>query len=140
MLRAAEKLGAATSRMLKMLGTPLEATIPIRAHDYRASRTGSPSTPTAVSRCRAVTGDLIEKGRVTEALAFRGIERGPMERAGRRDIVAIAGLERSQLSPTPAASLEEDEPLDRPADRPADAVDDHLGQRRPLCRDRGRHR
>jgi GTP-binding protein len=37
-------------------------------------------------------GDLIEKGRITKVLAFRGLQRVPVDEAGAGDIVAIAGL------------------------------------------------
>ena len=39
-------------------------------------------------------GKLIENGRITKILAFRGIERPPVEVAEAGDIVAIAGLEQ----------------------------------------------
>ncbi|MBL9096887.1 MAG: translational GTPase TypA [Alphaproteobacteria bacterium] len=37
-------------------------------------------------------GELIERGRITKVLAFRGLQRVPVDEAGAGDIVAIAGL------------------------------------------------
>jgi len=37
-------------------------------------------------------GELVEQGRVSKILAFRGIDRVPIEEADAGDIVAIAGL------------------------------------------------
>src|SRR6202030_3507416 len=37
-------------------------------------------------------GELIEEGRLTKVLAFRGLERTSVEEAGAGDIVALAGL------------------------------------------------
>ena len=45
-------------------------------------------------------GDLIEEGRVTKVLAFRGLERMPIEEARAGDIVAVAGLPEATVSHT----------------------------------------
>jgi GTP-binding protein len=45
-------------------------------------------------------GKLIENGRVTKLLAFRGIERVPVEEAQAGDIVAIAGLPNATVAMT----------------------------------------
>jgi GTP-binding protein len=45
-------------------------------------------------------GSLIEEGRMTKLLAFRGLERVPIERAEAGDIVAVAGLERTTVADT----------------------------------------
>jgi GTP-binding protein len=37
-------------------------------------------------------GKLVENGRITKVLAFRGLERVPLEEAGAGDIVALAGM------------------------------------------------
>ena len=55
-------------------------------------------------------GDTIEQGRVSKILAFRGIERSPIDEAVAGDIVAIAGLEKFNVADT-LASPEEVEPL-----------------------------
>ncbi|HEY3642655.1 MAG TPA: translational GTPase TypA [Xanthobacteraceae bacterium] len=45
-------------------------------------------------------GKLIEEGRVTKVLAFRGLERQPVEEAVAGDIVAVAGLPEATVSHT----------------------------------------
>jgi GTP-binding protein len=67
-------------------------------------------------------GKEVEKGRVSKVLAFRGLERTPVDIAEAGDIVAIAGLETSTVADTlcvPAVS----EPLpSRPIDPPTLSV------------------
>jgi len=46
------------------------------------------------------TGALVETGRVSKILAFRGIERVPIEEAEAGDIVAIAGLPKFNVADT----------------------------------------
>src|SRR3546814_17874414 len=43
-------------------------------------------------------GKVVEEGRATKIMAFRGIERVPVEEAGAGDIVAIAGLTKATVS------------------------------------------
>jgi GTP-binding protein len=45
-------------------------------------------------------GKLIETGRITKVLAFRGLERTPIEEASAGDIVALAGLPNATVSHT----------------------------------------
>ncbi|MGQ9367651.1 translational GTPase TypA [Azospirillum sp. A39] len=45
-------------------------------------------------------GKLIEQGRVTKVLAFRGLERVPVDEAAAGDIVALAGLSQSTVADT----------------------------------------
>jgi GTP-binding protein len=45
-------------------------------------------------------GGLIEQGRVTKILAFRGLERQPVEEAEAGDIVAVAGFGRTTVADT----------------------------------------
>ncbi|MCW5698113.1 MAG: translational GTPase TypA [Bauldia sp.] len=63
-------------------------------------------------------GKLIENGRVSKILAFRGIERTPIDEAEAGDIVAIAGLPKFNVADTVAAP-EAAEPLQaQPIDPP----------------------
>ena len=63
-------------------------------------------------------GDVIEKGRVSKVLAFRGIERQPIDIGEAGDIVAIAGLETATVADTIAVP-QVSEPLEaRPIDPP----------------------
>ncbi len=63
-------------------------------------------------------GNLLENGRISKILAFRGLERTPIESASAGDIVAIAGIEKANVADTlcapevtvPLASL----PIDPP--------------------------
>ena len=45
-------------------------------------------------------GKLIETGRITKLLAFRGLERVPVDEADAGDIVAIAGLPEATVAMT----------------------------------------
>ena len=45
-------------------------------------------------------GSLVETGRVSKILAFRGLERQPIEEAQAGDIVAIAGLSKGTVADT----------------------------------------
>jgi GTP-binding protein len=63
-------------------------------------------------------GNVVENGRVTKILAFRGIERTPIDEAEAGDIVAIAGLPKFNVADTLAAP-EVTEPLQaQPIDPP----------------------
>ena len=63
-------------------------------------------------------GGVVEQGRVSKILAFRGIERTPVDEAEAGDIVAIAGLTKFNVADTLAAP-EANEPLQaQPIDPP----------------------
>ncbi len=47
-------------------------------------------------------GDVVETGRITKLLSFRGLERLPIEEAEAGDIIAIAGLEKATVADTVA--------------------------------------
>jgi GTP-binding protein len=69
-------------------------------------------------RVLARDGKVVETGRVTKILAFRGIERTPIDEAEAGDIVAIAGLPNFNVADTLAA-LEVTQPLQaQPIDPP----------------------
>ena len=53
-------------------------------------------TVKAISR----DGKLIEQGRVSKVLAFRGLERQPIDEAVAGDIIAIAGLTKATVADT----------------------------------------
>ena len=63
-------------------------------------------------------GKLIETGRITKVLAFRGIERTAVEEAEAGDIVALAGLPNATVAHTicdPAVELPiQAQPIDPP--------------------------
>ncbi|MDB5570606.1 MAG: bipA [Hyphomicrobiales bacterium] len=63
-------------------------------------------------------GNIVEQGRVSKILAFRGIERQPIEEAEAGDIVAIAGLSKFNVADTLCA-MDVVEPLQaQPIDPP----------------------
>ncbi len=73
---------------------------------------------------KALTSDgrTVEQSRATKLLAFRGLERQPVEEAGAGDIVAIAGLETASVADTICA-LEVEQPLSaNPIDPPTLAM------------------
>ena len=65
-------------------------------------------------------GRLVEEGRISKVLAFRGLERQPIEEGQAGDIVAIAGLTEATVADTVARTRGE-RAARRPADRSADA-------------------
>jgi GTP-binding protein len=71
-------------------------------------------------------GELIEEGRVTKVLAFRGLERVPIDEGFAGDIVAIAGLPEAFVSHTLCAP-EVTEPLPaQPIDPPTLTMTFHI--------------
>jgi GTP-binding protein len=67
-------------------------------------------------------GELVEQGRVSKILAFRGVERQPIDVAEAGDIVAIAGLSKGTVADTFCA-LDVTEPLHaQPIDPPTVAM------------------
>ena len=68
-------------------------------------------------------GKLIEKARLTKLLAFRGLDRRPIEEAEAGDIIAIAGLAETTVADTICAP-EVETPLPLDAGRSADPGDD----------------
>src|SRR6185295_8110656 len=67
-------------------------------------------------------GKLIEQGRVTKLLAFRGLERTWIEEASAGDIIAIAGLENANVSDTIASPEVETPIAAQPIDPPTLAM------------------
>jgi GTP-binding protein len=62
---------------------------------------------------------VVETGRVTKVLAFRGLERVPVDSAEAGDIVAIAGLTNATVADTLCAPEVGDVPLQaQPIDPP----------------------
>ncbi|HVO14456.1 MAG TPA: translational GTPase TypA [Alphaproteobacteria bacterium] len=61
------------------------------------SGTARPNMPI---KALARDGSLIEQGRITKLLAFRGLERVPVDEASAGDIVAIAGMTEATVADT----------------------------------------
>jgi GTP-binding protein len=85
--------------LFRMLGTIIEANPYLGRLVTGRIRSGSvrPNQPVKVLDR---DGNLIEQGRVTKVLAFRGLERQPIEEGLAGDIVAIAGLPEATVSHT----------------------------------------
>jgi GTP-binding protein len=101
----------------RMLGTILEAN-PYLGRVVTGRITSGSVKPNQTIKVLDRHGTLVEEGRVTKVLAFRGLERAPIEEGSAGDIVAIAGLPEATVAHTLCA-LEVTEPLEaQPIDPP----------------------
>ncbi|PRH88424.1 translational GTPase TypA [Labrys okinawensis] len=101
----------------RMLATILEAN-PYLGRVLTGRISSGTLKPNMAIKALSRDGTVIEQGRVSKVLAFRGIERQPVEEAEAGDIVAIAGLTQGTVADTFAA-LEVTEPLQaQPIDPP----------------------
>ena len=92
-----------------------------RPHRHGRITAGS-LKPNQTIKVLARDGRLVEQGRVSKILAFRGIERQPVELGEAGDIVAIAGLVKGTVADTFCA-LEVETPLPaQPIDPPTVAM------------------
>ncbi len=67
-------------------------------------------------------GEVIEQGRVTKLLSFRGLDRVPVDEVSSGDLVAIAGLTKTTVADT-ICEVAVEEPLDaQPVDPPTLAM------------------
>jgi GTP-binding protein len=83
----------------RLLGTILEAN-PYLGRLVTGRITAGKITPNQSVKVLDRNGKLIEQGRVTKVLAFRGLERTAVEEAEAGDIVTIAGLPEATVSHT----------------------------------------
>src|SRR5437868_123785 len=83
----------------RMLGTILEAN-PYLGRIITGRITSGTIKPNQAVKVLGGDGRLIENGRITKIIAFRGIERTPLEEAEAGDIVAIAGLTKGTVADT----------------------------------------
>ena len=101
----------------RLLGTLLEAN-PYLGRVVTGRVFAGSVKPNQAVRVLDRAGKVVEQGRVSKILAFRGIERQPIEEAEAGDIVAIAGLEKFNVADTLCA-LDVTEPLQaQPIDPP----------------------
>ena len=101
----------------RMLGTILEAN-PFLGRIVTGRITAGQVRPNQAVKVLDRDGKVIEQGRVSKILAFRGIERQPIEVGEAGDIVSIAGLEKGTVADTFCAP-EVDTPLPaQPIDPP----------------------
>ncbi len=66
----------------------------------------------------AADGSVIETARISKLLAFRGLERQPVDEVEAGDIVAVAGLSKATVADTIADPLVDDPIAARPIDPP----------------------
>ncbi|TCT11712.1 GTP-binding protein [Tepidamorphus gemmatus] len=83
----------------RLLGTILEAN-PYLGRIITGRITSGTLRPNQAIKVLARDGSLVEHGRVSRILAFRGIERTAIDLAEAGDIVAIAGLSRGTVADT----------------------------------------
>ncbi len=83
----------------RMLGTILEAN-PYLGRVVTGRITSGSVRPNQMAKVMDRDGRLIEENRISKVLAFRGLERQPVEEAEAGDIVAIAGLPQATVSHT----------------------------------------
>jgi GTP-binding protein len=105
----------------RMLGTILEAN-PYLGRVVTGRISSGSVKPNQAVKVLDRNGALIEQGRVTKVLAFRGLERQPIDEGMAGDIVAIAGLPEAFVSHT-LCDPEVNEPLPaQPIDPPTLAM------------------
>jgi GTP-binding protein len=83
----------------RLLGTILEAN-PYLGRIVTGRISSGSIKPNQAVKVLDYDGKLVETGRVTKVLAFRGLERVPVEEADAGDIVAIAGLPEATVAHT----------------------------------------
>ncbi len=105
----------------RLLGTILEAN-PYLGRIVTGRIESGSIKPNQPAKVLDRNGNLIEQGRVSKVLAFRGLERQPIDEAFAGDIVAIAGLPEATVAHTICAP-EVTEPLAaQPIDPPTLAM------------------
>ncbi|MFD1695959.1 translational GTPase TypA [Roseibium aestuarii] len=87
----------------KMLATTIESD-PFLGRILTGRIVSGQATPNMAIKALSRDGKLIETGRVSKILAFRGLERQPIESGEAGDIVAIAGLTKATVADTLCAT------------------------------------
>jgi GTP-binding protein len=105
----------------RMLGTILEAN-PYLGRIVTGRITSGAIKPNQTVKVLDRDGKVIEEGRVSKVLAFRGLERSSIEEAEAGDIVAIAGLPNATVSHTICAPEVETPLPAQPIDPPTLAM------------------
>ena len=116
---------------------PSSRPIPISAASSPGESPSGSVRPNQAVKVLDRNGKLVEQGRVSKVLAFRGLERVPIEEGNAGDIVSIAGLPQATVAHTICAP-EVTEPLPAQPIDPPTLVDDVPRQRFPARRHRGR--
>ena len=105
----------------RMLATTLEAN-PYLGRLLTGRIQSGRVKPNMAIKALSRDGKMLEQGRISKVLAFRGLERVPVEEAEAGDIVALAGLSQSTVADTLCAP-EVNDPLEaQPIDPPTLAM------------------
>ncbi len=83
----------------RMLGTLLEAN-PYLGRIITGRVSSGTLKPNQMIKVLSGDGSIVEQGRVSKILAFRGLERQPIEEAEAGDIISIAGLVKGTVADT----------------------------------------
>lgn len=89
----------AANRPFAMLATTLEAD-PFLGRILTGRIQQGTLKPNQNVHTIAPDGNVVEKGRITKVLAFRGLTRQPIDNAGPGDIIAVSGLSNSTVANT----------------------------------------
>ncbi len=106
---------------LRLLGTILEAN-PYLGRIVTGRISSGAVGPNQTVKVLDRDGNLVEQGRITKVLAFRGLDRTGVEEAEAGDIVAIAGLPEATVSHTICAPEVADPLPAQPIDPPTLAM------------------
>ena len=88
---------------LRVLATTLEAD-PYLGRILTGRITSGEAKPNMSIKALNRDGKVVEQGRISKVLAFRGLERQPIEKGEAGDIVAFAGLTKATVSDTLCAT------------------------------------
>src|SRR5947199_468054 len=105
----------------RLLGTILEAN-PYLGRIITGRISSGSVKPNQIVKVLDHTGALIETGRIMKVLAFRGLERVPIDEASAGDIVALAGLPNATVAHTICAPEVETPIPAQPIDPPTLAM------------------
>jgi len=83
----------------RMIGTILEAD-PFLGRIITGRIHSGSIRPNQAVKALSQTGEALENGRISRILAFRGLERQPIEEGMAGDIIAIAGLQKGTVADT----------------------------------------
>ena len=95
-----------TDENFRMLVTTMEYD-PFLGRILTGRITSGSIKPNSIVKSLTIDGKAKEEGRITKVLAFRGLERVPLEEASAGDIIALAGLSKTTVADTildPAAN------------------------------------
>ena len=88
-----------TDENFRMLVTTMEYD-PFLGRILTGRITAGSIKPNSILKSLTIDGEAKEEGRITKVLAFRGLERVPLEEASAGDIIALAGLSKTTVADT----------------------------------------